>query len=74
MDRGTWGIGLEALLLAPQLYGILETFGQRAEKPTRHMGLRYWVVPNRVQIDSTVGEQKSDPARRFYSIGLRLLF
>jgi hypothetical protein len=74
MNRGTWGIGLEALLIAPQLYGILETFGQRAEKPTRHVGLRYWVVPNRVQIDSTLGEQKSDPAHRFYSIGLRLLF
>ena len=74
MDRGTWGIGLEALLLAPRVYGILETFGQRGDKPTRHTGIRFWIVPNRVQIDSTLGEQKTDPAHRFYSIGLRLLF
>jgi hypothetical protein len=32
------------------------------------------VVPNRVQIDSTLGEHKSEPARRFHTIGLRLLF
>jgi hypothetical protein len=74
MTRATWGIGLEALLIAPKLYGILETFGQRADKPTRHIGLRYWIVPNRVQVDSTLGERKSDPVHRFHTIGLRLLF
>jgi hypothetical protein len=73
-DLATWGLGVEALVLAPRVYGILETYGQREEKPTRHIGLRYWVVPNRVQVDSTLGEQKSEPARRFHTIGLRLLF
>ena len=73
-DLATWGLGIEALLVAPRVYGILESYGQREEKPTRHLGLRYWVVPNRVQIDSTLGEQKSEPARRFHTIGLRLLF
>lgn len=74
MDRATWGIGLEALLVAPKLYGILETYGQRADKPTRHVGLRYWIVPDRLQADTTLGEQKSEPVRRFYTVGFRLLF
>ena len=73
-DRATWGIGLEALLVAPRLYGILESFGQSYDKPTLHAGLRYWIVPNKVQVDSTVGNQNGDPPQRFYSVGLRLLF
>jgi hypothetical protein len=82
ITRGTWGIGLEALLFAPRLYGILESYGQRGEKPTLHYGLRFWIVPNRFQIDATHGEQKAgsqsapDPApeRRFNSVGLRILW
>jgi len=79
--RGTWGLGLEALLFAPRLYGILETYGQRSEKPTLHYGLRFWIVPNRFQIDATHGEQRGsqDPAdpqpqRSFNSVGLRILW
>ena len=73
-DKGTWGIGLEALLVAPRLYGILETFGQRGETPTQHVGLRFWVIPDRFQIDATAGRQSASPEQRFNSVGLRLLF
>lgn len=73
-DRGTWGLGLEALLVAPRLYGILETFGQYADKPTHHAGLRFWIVPNKFQVDTSVGNQNGEPPQRFYSVGLRLLF
>ena len=73
-DRGTWGLGLEALLVAPRLYGILETFGQYADKPTHHAGLRFWIVPDKFQVDTTVGNQNGEPPQRFYSVGLRLLF
>jgi len=73
-DKGTWGIGLEALLAAPRLYGILETFGQRGDTPTQHAGLRFWVIPNRFQIDATAGRQSGWPERRFTSVGLRFLF
>jgi hypothetical protein len=73
-DRGTWGLGLEALLVAPWLYGILETFGQYGDKPTHHAGLRFWIVPNKVQVDSTIGNQNGEPPQRFYTVGLRLLF
>jgi len=74
LTRGTWGIGLEQLLYGPRVYGILETYGQRGEKPTLHAGFRFWVVPNKIQIDATMGEQQSSPVRRFNTIGLRLIF
>jgi hypothetical protein len=71
--RGTWGLGAEIRLME-RLFGIVETYGERGEKPTRHLGLRLWVVPNRIQIDSTLGFQYSDPERRFQTVGLRLLW
>jgi hypothetical protein len=67
-------LGAEVLLAAPRLYGILESYGQRGDKPTLHTGLRIWIVPNRVQIDTTVGLQNSDPERRFGTVGLRILW
>lgn len=74
MTRGTWGLGAE-IEFHPRIYGIIESYGQRADKPTRHLGLRLWVVPNKVQIDATVGMQNSGPpARSFGSLGLRVLF
>jgi len=73
-NRPTWGIGLEQLVLAPRIYGILEAYGERGEKPTLHGGIRFWVIPERWQIDSTYGVQQSDPVRRFFTVGLRLLF
>jgi hypothetical protein len=70
----TWGLGLEALLAPPRVYGIAEIFGQRSQTPTLHYGLRFWVIPNRFQIDATQGRQSADPEKRFFSVGLRLLF
>ena len=74
VSRGTWGTGAEILLIAPRLYGIVETYGQRGEKPTAHTGLRIWIVPNRVQVDTTLGVQNSSPERRFGTLGLRVLW
>lgn len=74
VSRWTWGLGAEVLLAAPRLYGILESYGQRGEKPTLHTGLRIWIVPNRVQVDTTVGLQNSEPERRFGTVGLRILW
>src|SRR5262245_50254901 len=75
--RGTWGVGLEALLFAPKLYGILEVYGIKREEPTLHYGLRFWIKPNRFQIDATHGERRENdfaPAQRFNSVGLRILW
>ena len=74
LSRWTWGLGAEILLLAPRFYAILESYGQRGEKPTLHTGLRIWIVPNRVQVDTTVGLQNSEPERRFGTVGLRILW
>jgi hypothetical protein len=73
-SRGTWGVGAEILLIAPRLYGIVESYGTGGEKPTSHAGLRFWIVPNRVQVDTTVGLQQSSPERRFTTVGLRILW
>jgi len=60
--------------MAPRLYGIVESYGATHEKPTVHTGLRIWIVPNRVQVDTTVGLQQSSPERRFATVGLRILW
>jgi hypothetical protein len=73
-SRGTWGVGAEVLLIAPRLYGILESYAVGGEKPTSHAGLRIWIVPNRVQVDTTVGLQQTAPERRFATVGLRILW
>jgi len=74
ISRGTWGAGAEILLIAPRLYAIAETYGQRGEKPTAHTGLRIWIVQNQVQLDTTVGLQQASPERRFATLGLRVLW
>ena len=74
LEAATWGVGLEALLWAPRVYGVAEAFGQRGEMPTFHYGIRFSVIPDRFQIDATRGDQSGDPATRFYSIGVRILF
>ena len=72
--RPTWGLGSE-ILIAPKLYAIVETYGQRGEKASQQIGLRYWIVPNRLQVDGTLGSQRSGPpARDWMSLGLRILF
>lgn len=72
--RHTWGLGAE-ILLSPRFSGIVETYGQEAERPSRQVGLRFWVVPNRFQIDGTLGAQSGQPhSRAWTSIGFRALF
>ncbi len=72
--RPTWGLGTE-ILVAPNLYAIVETYGQKGEKAGQQIGLRYWILPNRLQIDGTLGSQRSGPpGRNWTSLGLRILF
>jgi hypothetical protein len=72
--RPTWGLGGE-ILLTPRLYAIVESYGQKGEKASEQIGLRFWVVPERVQVDGTLGSQRSGPpTRNWMSLGLRLLF
>ena len=72
--RPTWGLGGE-ILLTPRLSAIVESYGQKGEKASEQIGLRFWVVPERVQVDGTLGSQRSGPpTRNWVSLGLRLLF
>lgn len=68
----TWGVGAE-IKLAERWLGIVETFGDNHEKPLWQFGARYSIVPDRVQIDATLGHQFSgEVAERWFSFGLRL--
>ena len=71
--RLTWGVGSE-IQTTNRLYLIAETYGQDKGSPFFQAGLRYWVIPNHVQIDTTYGSQIGHiHDERWFSIGLRLI-
>lgn len=70
----TWGVGAEVLLVG-RLSGIAETCNQQRDSPSTQVGLRYWINPNRLQVDTTLGTQGTGGARRAWaSLGLRILW
>lgn len=70
-DRGTWGLGGE-YYVQPRLALMAETYGDQKNKPYAQAGLRYWVIPDLLQIDTTVGRQDGGGrASRWLSFGLR---
>jgi hypothetical protein len=69
----TWGVGGE-FAITSRAYLIAETFGDNHQKPYFQGGVRFWIVPNHVQIDATIGSQAGDwSGARWISVGLRLL-
>jgi len=68
----TWGLGSEAQL-SERTFLIAETFGAADGKPHYQMGVRYWLVPERVQVDTTYGNRFGGGGDRWISVGLRLL-
>jgi hypothetical protein len=72
-NRPTWGIGGE-LQTTERLYVIAESYGQDKGSAFFQTGLRYWVMPGHVQIDTTYGSQFGHSREeRWISIGLRLI-
>lgn len=72
-NKFTWGIGSETQL-NKSAYLIAEVYGDNQSRAFHQLGLRYWVVPNRVQIDTTYGNRfANDMEERWISVGLRLL-
>ncbi|MGQ5461938.1 hypothetical protein ACT80S_09965 [Ramlibacter sp. MAHUQ-53] len=70
---GTWGLGSE-IRLAPQVQLIAEAFGENRSGTHVHGGLRWWVVPDRVQVDATLGSRlQPGTSNRWMSLGVRLL-
>jgi hypothetical protein len=74
VSRATWGVGGE-LPLSPSVIAIAETYGEQNTGRARYqVGLRVWAVPQRVQIDTTYGNQLGEPEHlRWFTVGLRLL-
>lgn len=71
--RMTWGIGSE-IQIADHTYLIAESFGQHVGQPYIQFGLRHWLVPGHVQVDTTYGNRFGHfPEARWFSIGLRLI-
>lgn len=71
--HGTWGLGSE-IRLAPHLQLIAEAFGESRGGTHVHGGLRWWVVPDRVQVDATLGSRlQPGTSNRWMTLGVRLL-
>ena len=68
----TWGLGSETQL-SERAYLVAETFGAGDGKPHYQVGVRYWVIPDRVQVDTTYGNRMGGGGDRWFSVGLRLL-
>ncbi|MFZ2267450.1 MAG: hypothetical protein WAV95_07700 [Azonexus sp.] len=72
-NRLTWGLGSE-IQVTPRLYVIAETYGQDKGSAFFQAGLRYWLMPNRLQIDTTYGNQFDHLSdKSWLSIGLRII-
>lgn len=76
-DRGarslktTYGLGLE-LPLQGNWLGISEVYGDDSQSPFYQIGVRYSVVPDRLQIDATTGQQlQGNRDSQWFSLGLR---
>lgn len=69
----TSGLALEGQW-SPRVWLVGESFVQDRGRPLFQLGVRFWVVPDRVQVDTTYGDRVgAGGAERWVSIGLRLL-
>lgn len=68
-----WGVGGE-FYLTPRFMLLSEIYGATGFDRFSQAGVRYWVVPNHVQIDSTYGFQLNGTDRtEWFTVGLRLI-
>lgn len=69
-----WGAGTEIAVWGERAYFIGEVYDDTQKRTEYQVGLRVWLVPNRVQIDTTYGGQFGVPnSGHFFTVGLRLL-
>jgi hypothetical protein len=67
------GVGAEQQL-NDRTWIVAEGYRQANGAPFFQVGVRFWIVPNRVQVDPTYGDRfGARGAERWFSIGLRLL-
>ena len=69
----TWGLGFEQPI-APRFDLIGETFVRDKDRPFVQMGLRYSVIQDKAQIDTSTGHRiGAQGNERWVAVGLRLL-
>lgn len=69
----TWGVGSETKL-TDKSYLIAEAFGQSTGNAFYQVGIRYWLMPNHIQLDTTYGDRIGmGNDERWLSVGIRLL-
>jgi hypothetical protein len=67
----SWGVGTETRI-SQRLILVAEAYGDPRYAPYAQMGMRYFIVPDRVQVDATLGQQTNQGASgRWFSLGLR---
>lgn len=72
-DR-TWGLGLEQQITS-SAWLIAERYSRSALLWQEQAGARWWMLPGRLQLDTTTGQQHIGPIKvRFSSVGLRWIF
>ena len=70
-NRSTFGFGAE-IQASNRLLLIAESFGDNKSNPYWQTGLRYSIIPNLFQVDTTIGRQfNGDINTRWISFGLR---
>ena len=67
----TWGLGSETQL-EKNTWLIAEAYGKNQETAYYQLGLRHWLVENRLQIDAAYGNRLSSD-EQWVNIGLRML-
>ncbi|HVL55596.1 MAG TPA: hypothetical protein VM491_03770 [Burkholderiaceae bacterium] len=70
-DRATYSLGTE-YAVTPRIWAIGEMFGESGNgRPFYHVGVRYWIVPERLQIDASYGNRFGRGTEdRFFTIGI----
>jgi len=72
-NRMTYGLGAE-IQTGGRMMFIAETFGDSKAKPFWQTGARYSIIPNLLQIDTTIGQQYNGTTNtRWISFGLRFI-
>ncbi len=72
-NRLTWGLGSETQL-TEKTWLIAEAYGQDRGSPFFQIGVRHWIVPGHVQVDTTYGSRIGEFSdQHWISIGLRLI-
>ncbi|MEW6445557.1 MAG: hypothetical protein ACOZAQ_03415 [Pseudomonadota bacterium] len=67
----TWSLGAE-FDLAPRIQGVAESFGEEGAGAYAQIGLRFFLAPDRVQIDASWGRRLNGGGEDWWTLGLRL--